>query len=420
MNLSASASAQGADLAAATTTLKAQLRHHKWLARAKALGLIAPLFLFLLVVFVVPIGLLLTRGIDNGDAARILPRTHDALAAWSGEGVPADGAFEALGTDFKNSPRDAVAELAKRLNYYQPGLRSVILSTSRAVRRVDAPPYKSAFLEADSGWGEPSTWQAIKRILPAYTDFYLLAAIDLQRDDQGSIVAAPPETAVYRDVLVRTFVISLSVTLICLLLGYPLAYLIATVSSRAANILLLFVLLPFWTSLLVRTTAWVVLLQTNGVVNSVLAWLGVTGPEGLTLIYNRVGVLIAMTHILLPFMVLPIYSVMKGISPVYVRAAASLGAPPSSAFWRIYMPLTLPGVSAGCLLVFILALGYYITPALVGGPRDQMVSYFIAYFASQVTNWGMAAALSAVLLGIVLLLYAVYNRVVGVDQLRIG
>jgi len=170
----------------------------------------------------------------------------------------------------------------------------------------------------------------------------------------------------------------------------------------------------------VRTTAWVVLLQTNGVVNSVLAWLGVTGPEGLTLIYNRVGVLIAMTHILLPFMVLPIFSVMKGISPVYTRAAASLGAPPSSAFWRVYMPLTLPGVSAGCLLVFILALGYYITPALVGGPRDQMVSYFIAYFANQVTNWGMAAALSAVLLGIVLLLYAVYNRVVGVDQLRIG
>ena len=420
MSSSVTAPSQAVDLRAAATTLKAQLRHRRWMERAKAIGLIAPLFLFLLIIFVVPIGLLLTRGIDNGDAALILPRTHDVLVTWPGDVLPPDDAFDALGADFKNSPRDAVAELAKRLNYYQPGLRSVILSTSRALRRVDGPPYKDAFLEADASWGELSTWRAIKRTLPAYTDFYLLAAMDLQRDDQGDIVAAPAESAVYRDVLVRTFVISLSVTLICLLLGYPLAYLIATAPSRTANILLLFVLLPFWTSLLVRTTAWVVLLQSNGVVNSLLAWLGVTGPEGFTMIYNRVGVLIAMTHILLPFMVLPIYSVMKGISPVYTRAASSLGAPPSSAFWRVYMPLTLPGVSAGCLLVFILALGYYITPALVGGPHDQMVSYFIAYFASQVTNWGMAAALSAILLGIVLLLYMVYNRLVGLDQLRIG
>jgi putative spermidine/putrescine transport system permease protein len=298
MNLSVSAPTQAIDLRAGAATLKAQLRRRRWIERAKAIGLVAPLFVFLLVIFVVPIGLLLTRGIDNGDAALILPRTHDVLATWPGDTLPTDAAFDALGADFKSSKRDAVAEIAKRLNYYQPGLRSLILSTSRALGRVDAPPYKKAFLEADASWGEVAPWRAIKRTLPAYTDFYLLAAMDLQRDDRGQIVAAPAESAVYRAVLVRTFAISLSVTLICLLLGYPLAYLIATAPSRTANILLLFVLLPFWTSLLVRTTAWVVLLQTNGVVNSVLAWLGVTGPEGLTMIYNRVGVLIAMTHIL--------------------------------------------------------------------------------------------------------------------------
>jgi putative spermidine/putrescine transport system permease protein len=171
----------------------------------------------------------------------------------------------------------------------------------------------------------------------------------------------------------------------------------------------------------VRTTAWVVLLQGRGVINSALIWLGLLQPDQpLELIYNRIGVLIAMTHILLPFMVLPIYSVMKAIPPVYLRAASSLGAPPLSAFWRVYLPMSLPGVSAGCLLVFILALGYYITPALVGGPRDQMISYFIAYYANQVTNWGMAAALSGILLVAVLILYAVYNKLVGVDRLRIG
>ena len=224
----------------------------------------------------------------------------------------------------------------------------MILSTSSAPASGWAT-LQGAFLEADASWGELSTWRAIKRTLPAYTDFYLLAAMDLQRDDQGDIVAAPAESAVYRDVLVRTFVISLSVTLICLLLGYPLAYLIATAPSRTANILLLFVLLPF------GPRFWCAPRPGSSVAEQrcrqlTLAWLGVTGPEGFTMIYNRVGVLIAMTHILLPFMVLPIYSVMKGISPVYARAAASLGAPPSSAFWQVYMPLTLPGVSAGCLL----------------------------------------------------------------------
>jgi putative spermidine/putrescine transport system permease protein len=392
-------------------------------SRWKALALIAPLFVFLLLVFVVPIAILLTRAVDNREVAAVLPRTALAMKGWQGSGEPTPAQVEALVADLRASPREAVAEVAKRLNYYQSGLRSMMLKTAREVNRDDGTPGTGLerLKEIDERWAEPATWQVIQRALPAHTDFYLLASVDLRRDADGAIVAASDDSAIYRDVIVRTFAISAAVTLICLLLGYPLAYWIATAPTRTARLLLLLVLLPFWTSLLVRTTAWVVVLQSGGVINSLLGWLGLVDPaHPLELIHNRIGVLIAMTHILLPFMVLPIYSVMKGIPPNYMRAASSLGAPPLAAFVRVYLPLSLPGVSAGCLLVFILALGYYITPALVGGPQDQMLSYFIAYFAGQVTNWGMAAALSATLLVLVLLLYALYHRIVGIDKLRMG
>ena len=266
------------------------MRRSERLRRLEAALLVAPLFLFLLVFFVVPIlGLLLTR-VDNAEQHRSC-RAPRKRSVWAGEGLPTMRSSTRWRADFTSSPRPGrVASAAKRLNYDIPGFRGLMLSTARKLPEAPAGGCATRRLSSRPAWGEPSTWAAIKRAARRGHRFYLLAAIDLQRDDQGSIVAAPPEAAVYRAVLVRTFAISLSVTLICLLLGYPLAYLIATAPSRTANILLLFVLLPFWTSLLVRTTAWVVLLQTNGVVNSVLAWLGVTGPEGLTLIYNRVGV----------------------------------------------------------------------------------------------------------------------------------
>jgi putative spermidine/putrescine transport system permease protein len=393
--------------------------------RWKALALIAPLFLFLLAVFLVPIAILLTRAVDNREVAAVLPRTAVALEGNRGDNAPTAAAAQALVADLRASPREAVAEVAKRLNYYQSGLRSLLLKTAREVNAADAAPAGTSAIdklkEIDERWADPATWSVIQRALPQQTDFYLLAAVDLRRDAQGSIRQTSDDNAIYRDVIARTFAISASVTLICLLLGYPLAYWIATAPAATARKLMLLVLLPFWTSLLVRTTAWVVVLQSGGVVNSLLGWLGLIDPaHPVELIHNRIGVLIAMTHILLPFMVLPIFSVMKGIPPNYMRAAASLGAPPLWAFLRVYLPLSLPGVSAGSLLVFILALGYYITPALVGGAQDQMLSYFIAYFASQVTNWGMAAALSATLLVLVLILYAVYHRIVGIDKLRMG
>jgi len=400
--------------------LARRLRGLRRKGQVRALLLVAPLMLFLVAIFVLPIGMLLTRSVDNSDVSRTLPATVSALAGWDGQSVPGEAAFAAFAADLKAASREDVAEIAKRLNYYETGMRSRLLKTARTIRNAEAP-FQQAFVDIDEMWGTQRSWQVLQQAMPRYTDFYLLGALDLTREANGNVASVSPDNAVHLDVLVRTFVVSASVTLICLVLGYPLAALIARSKGVVANTLLVLVLLPFWTSLLVRTSAWVVLLQSRGVVNSALAWAGIIDPsQPLELIYNRIGVLVAMTHILLPFMVLPIYSVMRGIPPVYLRAASSLGAPPFMAFWRVYLPMSLPGVSAGALLVFILALGYYITPALVGGPRDQMVSYFIAYYSNQVTNWGMAAALSGILLVAVLILYAVYNRLVGIDRLRIG
>lgn len=403
-----------------TATLTRRLRGLRRKGQLRALLLVAPLMLFLLAIFVLPIGILLTRSVDNSEVARALPNTMAALSSWHGEKVPDEPVYAAFAADLKASPRENIAEIAKRLNYYETGMRSMLLKTARTIRTAEAP-YMDAFVAIDAQWGTPRYWQILKQAMPELTDFYLLAALDMSRNEAGAVAGVAPENAVHVDVLLRTFAVSASVTVLCLLLGYPLAALIARSKGAVSNTLLILVLLPFWTSLLVRTSAWVVLLQSRGVVNSALVWAGIIDPaQPLELIYNRIGVLIAMTHILLPFMVLPIYSVMKSIPPVYLRAASSLGASPLSAFWRIYLPMSMPGVSAGGLLVFILALGYYITPALVGGPRDQMVSYYIAYYSNQVTNWGMAAALSAILLVAVLILYVVYNRIVGIDRLRIG
>ncbi|MCP5255573.1 MAG: ABC transporter permease, partial [Zoogloeaceae bacterium] len=229
---------------------------------------------------------------------------------------------------------------------------------------------------------------------------------------QGDIITAPPEEAVYVDVLLRTFWMSLIVTGLCMALGFPVAYLMANLPVKHGNTLMIFVLLPFWTSVLVRVAAWIVLLQNEGLINKSLMGLGLTDSP-VELLFNRTGVYIAMVHILLPFMVLPLYSVMKGISPVYMRAAVSLGCPPFTSFWKVYFPQTLPGIGAGGLLVFIMCMGYYITPALLGGPQEQMLSYFIAFYTNQTINWGMAAALSAVLLAVTLVLYIVYSRYLG-------
>jgi len=215
--------------------------------------------------------------------------------------------------------------------------------------------------------------------------------------------------------LQTTFELSLLATAICLLLGYPLAYLAAQVGPRLQALLLLFVLFPIWTSLLVRCYAWLVLLQRRGLINT---WLGDAGliDQPLQLVHNFTGTTIGMVHIMLPFMVLPLYGSMRAVSRDYMRAAANLGASPARAFWQVYFPLTLPGLFAGVIIVFVLCLGFYVTPALLGGGRVMMWSMQIERNVSYYSDWGAAAALGVVLLVMTFGILALVGRLIGIDR----
>lgn len=404
---------------AAARGLKSDLRRASRRHRTKALLLIAPLALFLLLTFLVPIGALLSRSVVDTEVAEILPTVSARLQSWNGTALPEDAVFAALATDVR-AARSAgrLASAATRLNYDVNGFRSLMFSTAR--RLPDGPLEPSArevLVGIDPKWGELDTWGALARAKGPATSLFVLGALDLRSSPGGGVEAMPPDQAVFVPILWRTLSIAGGVTLVCLLLGYPLAYLLASLPERKANLLMICVLLPFWVSLLVRTTAWVVLLQNEGVVNSALLQFHLI-HEPLPMLYTRFAVYAAMVHVLLPFVVLPLYAVMKSIPPSHMRAAGSLGATPWTAFRRVYLPQTLPGVGAGGLMVFIQALGYYITPALVGGAGDQMISYFIAFYATKTINWGMAAALSLLLLMATTVLYTAYARLVGVDRMK--
>jgi putative spermidine/putrescine transport system permease protein len=390
------------------------LRRAERSRRLQAFALVAPLLVFLLFSFIIPIGDMLRHAVQDTELSNVWPRAANAMHHFTGTGLPPDSAFEALAADLKESAEaSTVATAARRLNYAIDGGRSMVMKTARAVDRMDtAPPdgWRAALTTIDPAWDDPKTWREIESASGPVTDFFLLSALDHQRNPSGTIVAKPANEQIYLTVLGRTFLISGLVTVIALLLGFPLAYCMTTSRSRVTvAVLTLVVLLPFWTSLLVRTAAWIVLLQDQGIINKTLMWLGVI-DHPIRLIYNRVGVVVAMVHILLPFMVLPIASVMRGIKPDTLRAARSLGAPPITAYRRIYLPQTLPGVAAGVLLVFISAIGYYITPALVGGADDQMMSYFIAFYTTDTVNWGLAAALGVLLLIATAILSLIYAK----------
>ena len=400
--------------------LKAQLARANRMNRIRTFALVVPLLAFILITFIIPIIDMLWRSVDNPTLGEYMPDTLALLEQWDGKSLPSEEVFEQMVKDLaKMREERTIGQVATQLNFENAGSRSLFMKSGRRAGRIEQGPYTQALIDIDEDWGKPETWALIKRVGQPYTDAHYLRAVDLQRDADGSIVDVPEAFAIHLDVFWRTIVISVSVTLMCLLLGYPVAYLIATLPTGIGNLLLIMVLLPFWTSLLVRTTAWVVILQTEGLLNDTMVFLGII-DERIQLIYNRPGVIIAMTHILLPFMILPLYSVMKTISPVYLRAAQSLGANPVVAYWKVYVPQTLPGIGAGALLVFILAIGYYITPMLVGGPTDQMISQIIDLHTRQTLNWGLAAALGGILLAGILVLYYLFNKVIGIDNMKLG
>ncbi|MCT8159350.1 ABC transporter permease [Pseudoruegeria sp. SHC-113] len=426
-----------ADTTAPLTTadgkpLKAALASAQAKARRRAFFLVLPLLAFVLLTFVAPITQMLHRSVHNPGftthkdiGSGVETPIMVNLRAWFDENPagtePDEAAYEALAQDLVLLRElKAPGNVGTRINYERAGSRSMFTKAARSAAKLE-PPYKEAILDLDEDWADPELWQVMRGASSAYTVNFYLAALDLARDADGSVVSVDENRQVYVKLFTRTLLLSLLITFLCFLLAYPIAHLLATLPLRHSNLLMIFVLLPFWTSLLVRTTSWIVLLQSQGVVNDSLVATGLLDDDNrIQMIYNQTGTIIAMTHILLPFMVLPLYSVMRPINPSYVRAARSLGATSWTAFRRIYFPQTVPGIGAGALLVFILAVGYYITPALVGGADGQLISNLIAFHMTKSLNWSLAAALAAILLGGILVLYWLYDRLVGIDNLKLG
>jgi putative spermidine/putrescine transport system permease protein len=360
----------------------------------------------------------------SGEMAKMLPRTTRAYADWAiyeavikGRDIskrdPWEAVYAALALDLADA--DVRAQVAEYSGAGAKALQAVL-----AAGEAPKNTFAQEFVALNDGWADPGIWKTIRIYSPKYTDGYFLNAVDMEKGLDGP-EARPDNQQIYLKLFTRTMWMSLVITASCIFLGYPVAWLLANLPLRQANVLMILVLLPFWTSLLVRTSAWKVLLQQQGVINEILVWLGfVDDANRLILMNNATGTIIAMTHILLPFMILPLYSVMKTIPPSYLRAAKSLGATNWTAFWRVYFPQSVPGIGAGSILVFILAIGYYITPEIVGGTDGVFISNRIAYHISSSLNWGLAAALGTILLLLVLVLYWLYDRIVGIDNVKLG
>ena len=391
--------------------------------RLGALALVLPLLAFVTLSFVVPLATLLGKSAYQPEVSQVFPQTISALAQWNGEGLPPEAAFAAIAEELAKALDERTLPRASgAINRVQSGMRGVLNRTARRLGRTNfAGTWRETLAGISNDWLKPRTWLAIRQAGAPFTLRHYLQALDLERKEDGGIGLRPEDSRVYTPLMWRTLLVSLGVTLLCLLIGYPIAYQVANSPPKRSRLLLLLVLVPFWTSLLVRTTAWIVLLQRQGVINGLLVGLGILPNDArLQMIYNMTGTFVAMTHVLLPFMVLPLYSVMRSIPSSHMPAAVSLGASPLKAFRRVYLPQTLPGIGAGSLLVFILAIGYYITPALVGGRTGELISSQIAYHVQTSLNWGLAAALSSILLVAVTVLYLIYSRVVGIERMRLG
>lgn len=413
--------AAGPLIAVDGTPLKKKLRQALFKSRRRAFLLVAPLLAFIIISFVIPILALLGQSVKDDTFSSIMPTLTVELSQWDAVSEPSEAMFAALVTDLAQARKDkTIGRVATRVNRELSGTRSLFTSSARKAAKLE-PPYREALIDVKSKWGNMETWKAMKVASRTYTPGYIAAALDYQLNADGSFTARDEQRQIHVKLFLRTLEISFIVTIACLIIGYPVAYLLSTVSTRTSNMLLILVLLPFWTSLLVRTTSWIAMLQAQGVMNDLFVVFGLAADDDrFSLIYNKTGTLIAMTHILLPFMILPLYSVMKTIPPSYVRAAKSMGATNWTAFWRIYFPQSVPGIGAGALLVFIIAIGYYITPALVGGQDGQMISNIIDFHMRKSLNWNLAAALGLVLLVFVLFLFWLYDRFVGIDNMKLG
>lgn len=390
--------------------------------KLRALLLVAPLFLFLLITYVFPIGDMLFRSVDDRMITQMLPNTFKSLEKWDGKELPGEETYEAFYKDFYPlAINKESGKLYQRLNYEKSGFSSGLKTTNRKIKDFEQGNYKEQFMKAHKIWKDVEYWTAMKNTAPNFSYAKYLKGVDLTFDQDRNIVRVDEDRRVHITLWLRTLKVAFWVTIFCFILAYPISHLLATLPMKYSNLLMICVLLPFWTSLLVRTSSWMVLLQQQGPINDLIVFLGLASDDNRPeLMYNVIGTFVAMTQILLPFMVLPLYSVMKTISPSLMRAGKSLGGTPLVSFVKVYFPLTIPGIGAGCLLVFILSIGYYITPALVGGASGSLISNTIAYHMKSSLDWAFASALGTMLLVGVLTIYWIYNKLVGIDNIKLG
>ena len=391
--------------------------------KINAFLMVSPLLFFIIVTFLIPIFEMFSLSVDNSIVPEILPRTSDSIKKWNplSNELPDELIFESLVIDLKEAKKNRLnSRVGQRLNYEKSGLSSLFRSSGRKVKDINAP-FKENLIKSDKRWADIQIWQTIYQFSSKYTLGYYLTAVDSKKLISGEISFLSDEDRIYIKLFGRTILMSGVITILTLFISFPIAYLLNSVEKKTSNLLIILVLLPFWTSLLVRTCSWIALLQQQGVINDTLVNIGFIGDnERFSMIHNSTGTIIAMTHILLPFMILPIFSVMKTIPKSYMRAAISLGAHPWVAFWKIFFPNTIPGIGAGVILVFILSIGYYITPELVGGSSGTFISNRIAYSISISLNWGLASALGVILLLIVIFFFILYEKLVGLDKMRLG
>ena len=401
--------------------LKISLQKSERRNKIRALLLVAPLLFFILFTFLIPIGDMLLRSVDDSYINTVFPKTFEKYEKWDRQDLPSEELYETMFFEIKEGSGRSIGKATTRMNYAKSGWKSLLKKSKRKFKKIEEGPYKEQMIAVDKRWADIDYWRALGVMVDPTTAGYYLNAVDLKYNVDKEIIRQKENRRIYNHTWIKTFKVSLLVTFFCLILGYPISYLLATLPLKYSNLLMICVLLPFWTSLLVRTVAWMVMLQQKGVLNNLLVMSNLIADENrFQLMYNQTAVVIVMTQILLPFMVLPLYSVMKTISPTYMRAALNLGASPMHAFYKIYMPNSVPGVSAGCLLVFIIAIGYYITPELVGGKDGQMVGNWIAYHLKTTLNWGLCASLGAILLAMMTVLYWAYNKIVGIENIKLG
>jgi len=421
MAIAQAAPADGPILTADGIPLKVSLQKSLRRSKMRAIALVAPPLLFLLILFIIPIGNMLTRSIDDALINRVLPTTLEAFEAWDKTSEPPEILYESFYNDVLAAEKIQVGKVSTRMNYAKPGWRSLVKRTARKLKTIKQGPYKEAFIKIDKRWADKAFWLSLGIMKDERTMVYFLNAVDKTFDFDKNIIDVNENRKVYNLLWRRTLLVSFIVTIACLLLAYPVAYLLATLPMRISNLLMICVLMPFWTSLLVRIVAWMIMLQQNGVVNNTLVTMGLLDTDNrLAMMYNFNGTIIVMTQILLPFMILPLYSVMKTIPPNYMKAAQNLGATPTTAFIRIYMPQSVPGIGAGCILVFIVAIGYYITPELVGGKDGKLIGNMVAYHMQRSLNWGLAAAMGTILLATILILYWIYDKIIGIDNMKMS